>query len=121
MVIDFASSQWPPSLPQADVMDIRVMMMERNRHDSEQSCCSTFQYHDLEAAEALVSMSSWGQRSANDKPRPLTPTSDSCDSLLHPEIIESPKDPVALSSLVCGISLCRLLWLKCILEVHVLC
>ncbi|CDQ73143.1 unnamed protein product [Oncorhynchus mykiss] len=91
--------RWPPSLPQADVMDIRVMMMERNRHDSEQSCCSTFQYHDLEAAEALVSMSSWGQRSANDKPRPLTPTSDSCDSLLHPEIIESPKDPVALSSL----------------------
>ncbi|NP_001133301.1 Transforming growth factor-beta-inducible early growth response protein 3 [Salmo salar] len=92
--------RWPPSLPQADVMDIRVMMMERNRHDSEQSCCSTFQYHDLEAAEALVSMSSWGQRSANDKPRPLTPTSDSCDSLLlHPEIIESSKDPIALSSL----------------------
>ncbi|KAK6295044.1 hypothetical protein J4Q44_G00342700 [Coregonus suidteri] len=94
------SCRWPPSVPQADVTDIRVMMMERNRHDSEQSCCSTFQYHDLEAAEALVSMSSWGQSSANHKPRPLTPTSDSCDSLLlHPEIIESPKDPIALSSM----------------------
>ncbi|XP_070787172.1 Krueppel-like factor 11 [Enoplosus armatus] len=56
------------------------------------------EYHDLEAAEALVSMSFWGQRS--HKPRPLTPTSDSCDSIhLHPEGGDTPKDLVALSSL----------------------
>lgn len=91
----------PPScgLLQADLADIRVVMMERNRDDSEQSSCSTFEYHDLEAAEALVSMSSWGQRL--HKPRPLTPTSDSCDSLLqHSEINDSPKDLISLSSLV---------------------
>nr|XP_057931734.1 Krueppel-like factor 11 [Doryrhamphus excisus] len=53
---------------------------------------------DLEAAEALVSMSFWGQRSP--EPRPLTPTSDSCDSMaLHPEGGDSSKDLVALSSL----------------------
>ncbi|XP_030627421.1 Krueppel-like factor 11a [Chanos chanos] len=77
-------------------------MMERNRHDSERSSLSssssTLEYHDLEAAEVLVCMSSWVQRS--HKPRPLTPTSDSCDSVtLHPEILESPKDLVSLSSL----------------------
>ncbi|XP_010881016.2 Krueppel-like factor 11 isoform X1 [Esox lucius] len=84
----------------ADLTDIRVMMMERKRLNSEQSCCSTFEYNDLEAAEALVSMSCWGHRSAVHKPRPLTPTSDSCDSLLlHPEVMESPKDLIALSSL----------------------
>lgn len=55
--------------------------------------------HDLEAAEALVSMSFWGQRS--HRPRPLTPTSDSCDSThLHPEGDDAAKDLVALSSLV---------------------
>ncbi|XP_059211717.1 Krueppel-like factor 11a [Centropristis striata] len=54
----------------------------------------SIEYHDLEAAEALVSMSFWGQRS--HKPRPLTPTSDSCDSIqLQPE----PRDLIALSSL----------------------
>ncbi|KAL2081995.1 hypothetical protein ACEWY4_021813 [Coilia grayii] len=72
--------------------------MERNRHDSERSCSSILEHHDLEAAEALVCMSSWVQRS--HKPRPLTPTSDSCDSMvLHPEVTESPKDMVSLSSL----------------------
>uniref|UniRef100_UPI0037E7585D Krueppel-like factor 11 n=1 Tax=Semicossyphus pulcher TaxID=241346 RepID=UPI0037E7585D len=56
------------------------------------------EYHDLEAAEALVSMSFWGQRS--HKPRPLTPTSDSCDSIhLNPEGGDTPKDLIALSSL----------------------
>ncbi|GLD70023.1 Krueppel-like factor 11a isoform X1 [Lates japonicus] len=56
------------------------------------------EYHDLEAAEALVSMSFWGQRS--HKPRPLTPTSDSCDSIhLHPDGGDTPKDLIALSSL----------------------
>ncbi|XP_053301477.1 Krueppel-like factor 11 [Pleuronectes platessa] len=62
----------------------------------EQKPC--IEYHDLEAAEALVSMSFWGQRS--HKPRPLTPTSDSCDSIqLHPEGGDAPKDLSALSSL----------------------
>lgn len=51
-------------------------------------------YPDLEAAEVLVSMSSWGQSS--HKLRPLTPTCDSCDSLhLEPD----QRDLVALSSL----------------------
>ncbi|MED6270458.1 hypothetical protein CHARACLAT_010574 [Characodon lateralis] len=54
--------------------------------------------HDLEAAEALVSMSFWCQRPP--KPRPLTPTSDSCDSIqLQPEGGDVPKDLIALSSL----------------------
>lgn len=51
-------------------------------------------YPDLEAAEVLVSMSSWGQSS--HKLRPLTPTCDSCDSL-HVE--PDQRDLVALSSL----------------------
>ncbi|XP_030578189.1 Krueppel-like factor 11a isoform X2 [Archocentrus centrarchus] len=56
------------------------------------------EYHDLEAAEALVSMSFLGQ--GTHKPRPLTPTSDSCDSIqLHPEGGDTPKDLIALSSL----------------------
>lgn len=59
----------------------------------------SIEHHDLEAAEALVSMSFWGQRL--HKPRPLTPTSDSCDSIhLHPEGGDSAKDLIALSSLV---------------------
>lgn len=57
------------------------------------------EYHDLEAAEALVSMSFWGQSS--HKARPLTPTSDSCDSIqLHTGGRDTPKDLIALSSLV---------------------
>uniref|UniRef100_A0A8P4KEB5 C2H2-type domain-containing protein n=1 Tax=Dicentrarchus labrax TaxID=13489 RepID=A0A8P4KEB5_DICLA len=81
----------------------------RRRHDSEQSVCSGtsgLEYTDLEAAEALVCMSSWGQshflgsnRPNPCKPRPLTPASDSCDSLLPPELPEPPKDFVSLSSL----------------------
>ncbi|KAG9282941.1 Krueppel-like factor 11 [Astyanax mexicanus] len=88
-----------PDSGQTSLMDICEVIMERNRKDSEKSCSTTLQYHDLEAAEALVCMSSWVQRSP--KPRPLTPTSDSCDSLsLHHEIpLESPKDLVSLSSL----------------------
>ncbi|KAJ8270975.1 hypothetical protein GJAV_G00121370 [Gymnothorax javanicus] len=82
----------------SELMDVYESIMERKRHDSEQSSCSVLEYHDLEAAEALVCMSSWGQRS--HKPRPLTPTSDSCDSLLqHPDPVEPPKDFVSLSSL----------------------
>lgn len=82
---------------------------KRRRHDSEQSHASRtsgLEYTDLEAAEALVCMSSWGQshflsgsRPNPCKPRPLTPASDSCDSLLPSEIPETPKDFVSLSSL----------------------
>ncbi|XP_076021701.1 Krueppel-like factor 11 [Genypterus blacodes] len=86
---------------------------KRRRHDSEQSICSgvsggttVLEYTDLEAAEALVCMSSWGQghflggnRSIPCKPRPLTPASDSCDSLLPIELPEPAKDFVSLSSL----------------------
>lgn len=53
-------------------------------------------YPDLEAAEVLVSMSSWGQ--SVHKPRPLTPTCDSCDSL-HMDTAHEQRDLVALSSL----------------------
>ncbi|XP_053345486.1 Krueppel-like factor 11a [Clarias gariepinus] len=82
---------------QSNYVGICEVMMERNRYSDGKSC-SILEYHDLEAAEALVCMSSWGQRSL--KARPLTPTSDSCDSLsLHPETLDSPKDLVSLSSL----------------------
>ncbi|CAJ1073543.1 Krueppel-like factor 11 [Xyrichtys novacula] len=82
---------------------------KRKRHDNDQTVCnitSGLEYTDLEAAEALVCMSSWGQghfinsnRPNPCKPRPLTPASDSCDSLLPPELPEPPKDFVSLSSL----------------------
>ncbi|XP_065112949.1 Krueppel-like factor 11a [Paramisgurnus dabryanus] len=82
----------------SSLVGICEVIMERNRHDSEKSCSSTLEYNDLEAAEALVCMSSWVQRT--HKPRPLTPTSDSCDSLpLQTESIESPKDMASLSTL----------------------
>lgn len=59
----------------------------------------SIEHHDLEAAEALVSMSFWGQRL--HVPRPLTPTSDSCDSIhLQPEGGDVAKDLIALTSLV---------------------
>ncbi|KAM9777656.1 Krueppel-like factor 11 [Neosynchiropus ocellatus] len=86
---------------------------KRRKHDSNHSVCGgasscspALEYTDLEAAEALVCMSSWGQGnflSGNKlnpcKPRPLTPASDSCDSLFPPEIPEPSKDFVSLSSL----------------------
>lgn len=84
------------------VMDYCGSYLKRKRHYSEQSSpgCS-LEYTDLEAAEALVCMSSWGQHRPNScKPRPLTPASDSCDSLLPPDPLEPPKDFVSLSSLV---------------------
>ncbi|XP_051240650.1 Krueppel-like factor 11 [Dicentrarchus labrax] len=92
-----------------EYMDHCGSYAKRRRHDSEQSVCSGtsgLEYTDLEAAEALVCMSSWGQshflgsnRPNPCKPRPLTPASDSCDSLLPPELPEPPKDFVSLSSL----------------------
>lgn len=67
--------------------------------DDQLNTTMELKYHDLEAAEALVSMSFWGQRSHNA--RPLTPTSDSCDSIQLPqEGADAPKDLMALSSLV---------------------
>ncbi|XP_071399817.1 Krueppel-like factor 11b [Centroberyx affinis] len=97
----------------AEYMDQCGSHLKRRRHDSEQSICSGtsgcssgLEYTDLEAAEALVCMSSWGQgqflgssRPNPCKPRPLTPASDSCDSLLPPELPEPTKDFVSLSSL----------------------
>lgn len=59
----------------------------------------SIEHHDLEAAEALVSMSFWGQKL--QVPRPLTPTSDSCDSIhLQPDGGDAAKDLISLSSLV---------------------
>ncbi|KAM3594409.1 uncharacterized protein V6R79_007304 [Siganus canaliculatus] len=92
-----------------EYMDQHGSHPKRRRHDSEQSVSSgssALEYTDLEAAEALVCMSSWGQghflgsnRLNPSKPRPLTPASDSCDSLMPPELPEPPKDFVSLSSL----------------------
>lgn len=89
-------------------MEVCEDFLEGKKH-SEHSSCSVLEYNDLEAAEALVYMSFWSQMSPKPnafKPRPLTPASDSCDSLLHPEPPETPKDFVSLSSLV------SLLWLE---------
>ncbi|XP_034531802.1 Krueppel-like factor 11b [Notolabrus celidotus] len=92
-----------------EYMDHYGSYVKRRRHDSDQTVCnvtSGLEYTDLEAAEALVCMSSWGQghiissnRPNPCKPRPLTPASDSCDSLSPPELPEPPKDFVSLSSL----------------------
>ncbi|CAL8272988.1 unnamed protein product [Merluccius merluccius] len=88
--------------------------LKRRRHGSDQSISSgsstgspSLEYTDLEAAEALMCMSSsWGQGHIPSspaqnpcKPRPLTPASDSCDFLPSPELPETLKDFVSLSSL----------------------
>lgn len=83
-------------------MEVCEDFLEGKKH-SEHSSCSVLEYNDLEAAEALVYMSFWSQMSPKPsafKPRPLTPASDSCDSLLPPEPPETPRDFVSLSSLV---------------------
>ncbi|XP_067311392.1 Krueppel-like factor 11b isoform X1 [Pseudorasbora parva] len=82
-------------------MEVCEDFLEGKKH-SEHSSCSVLEYNDLEAAEALVYMSFWSQMSPKPsafKPRPLTPASDSCDSLLPPEPPETPRDFVSLSSL----------------------
>ncbi|XP_010877952.2 Krueppel-like factor 11b [Esox lucius] len=83
------------------VMDQCGSYLKRKRQDSEQlSTTCSLEYTDLEAAEVLVCMSSWGQHRPNPfKPRPLTPASDSCDSILAPDPPEPHKDFVSLSSL----------------------
>lgn len=88
-------------------MDICESILERKRHDSERSTCSILEQNDIEAVEALVCMSSWGQRSQKGdllKIRPLTPVSDPGDvtSTVHVDAAapELPKDFDSLSTLV---------------------
>lgn len=90
-------------------MDICESILERKRHDSERSTCSILEQNDMEAVEALVCMSSWGQRSQKGdllKIRPLTPVSDSGDvsTIVHVDAAtpELPKDFHSLSTLVRG-------------------
>ncbi|XP_030054733.1 Krueppel-like factor 11 [Microcaecilia unicolor] len=89
--------------PAVPLMDICESILERKRHDSERSTCSTLEQNDIEAVEALVYMSSWGQRSQKGdllKQRPLTPMSDSSDFSMHMEgSSELPKDYHSLSTL----------------------
>ncbi|XP_053141675.1 Krueppel-like factor 11 isoform X2 [Hemicordylus capensis] len=89
--------------PPVDIVDIYESIRERQRHDSERSSCSTLEQNDIEAVEALVCMSSWGQRSQKGdllKIRPLTPVSDSGDFAMHTEpASELPKDYNFLSTL----------------------
>ncbi|XP_043398204.1 Krueppel-like factor 11 isoform X10 [Chelonia mydas] len=89
--------------PAVDIVDIYESIRERQRHDSERSTCSTLEQNDIEAVEALVCMSSWGQRSQKGdllKIRPLTPISDSGDFTMHAEAAsELPKDYHFLSTL----------------------
>nr|XP_056712401.1 Krueppel-like factor 11 [Euleptes europaea] len=89
--------------PAVDIVDIYESIRERQRHDSERSTCSALEQNDIEAVEALVCMSSWGQRSQKGdllKIRPLTPVSDSGDFAMHTEpTSELPKDYNFLSTL----------------------
>lgn len=90
-------------VPQGDRVEHCAVFQDKRRKDSEHSSCGTLEYNDLEAAEALVCMSGWGQVSTSSsafRPRPLTPASDSCDLLPHPDHPETPKDFISLSSLV---------------------
>lgn len=84
-------------------MDICESILERKRHDSERSTCSILEQTDIEAVEALVCMSSWGQRS---QIRPLTPVSDSGDVttavLMDTAAPDLPKDFHSFSTLVRG-------------------
>ncbi|KAL1783791.1 Krueppel-like factor 11 [Sigmodon hispidus] len=83
-----------------DIMDICESILERKRHDSERSTCSILEQTDIEAVEALVCMSSWGQRS---QMRPLTPVSDSGDIsstvLMDTAVPDLPKDFHSFSTL----------------------
>nr|KAF6447271.1 Kruppel like factor 11 [Rousettus aegyptiacus] len=92
-----------------DIIDICESILERKRHDSERSTCSILEQNDIEAVEALVCMSSWGQRSLKgdlSKVRPLTPVSDSGDvtTTVHVDDAapELPKDFHSLSTLAAG-------------------
>ncbi|KAI1241232.1 hypothetical protein IHE44_0009701, partial [Lamprotornis superbus] len=113
-----------------DIVDIYESIRERQRHDSERSTCSTLEQNDIEAVEALVCMSSWGQRSQKGdilKIRPLTPFSDSGDFTMHAEAAaELPKDYLSTLSkdggkLCYGITLIHTgmgLFLQCMTPPH---
>ncbi|KAM9201162.1 Krueppel-like factor 11 [Dugong dugon] len=99
-------SAGPGDASSVDIMDICESILERKRHDSERSTCSILEQTDIEAVEALVCMSSWGQRSQKGdllKIRPLTPVSDSGDvtTTMHVDTAASelPKDFHSLSTL----------------------
>ncbi|XP_054036161.1 Krueppel-like factor 11 [Dryobates pubescens] len=82
-----------------DIVDIFESLRGRQRHDSERSSCGALELNDIEAVEALVCMSSWGQRSQQGdslKMRPLTPFSDSGDCAMQAEAAaELPRDCLA--------------------------
>lgn len=84
-------------------MDICESILERKQHDSELSACSVLEQTDMEAVEALMCMSAWGQRAQKGellRTRPLTPVSDSdSGEAAAPEL---PKDFQAFSTLVRG-------------------
>ncbi|XP_053316781.1 Krueppel-like factor 11 [Spea bombifrons] len=86
-----------------DFIDMCESILERKRHDSERSTCSTLEQNDFEAVEALVCMSSWGQRCHRGdtlKMRPLTPASDSSDfSMTCESTVQMPKDYHSFSTL----------------------
>ncbi|NXP69838.1 KLF11 factor, partial [Ramphastos sulfuratus] len=77
-----------------DIVDIFASL--RQRHDGARTPCGALQLNDIEAVQALVCMSAWGQRSRHgDTPRvrPLTPFSDSGDCTVHAEAAaELPRD-----------------------------
>uniref|UniRef100_A0A8C5PNI1 KLF transcription factor 11 n=1 Tax=Leptobrachium leishanense TaxID=445787 RepID=A0A8C5PNI1_9ANUR len=89
--------------PAVEFMDMCESILERKRHDSERSTCSTLEQNDFEAVEALVCMSAWGQRSHKGevlKMRPLTPASDSSDfSMTCDSAMPGPRDFHSLSTL----------------------
>ncbi|XP_035129149.1 Krueppel-like factor 11 isoform X1 [Callithrix jacchus] len=96
----------PLSSDVVGIMDICESILERKRHDSERSACSILEQTDMEAVEALVCMSSWGQRFQKGdllRIRPLTPVSDSGDvtTTVHMDAAtpELPKDFHSLSTL----------------------
>ncbi|XP_004696437.1 Krueppel-like factor 11 [Echinops telfairi] len=98
--------QKPAQPPLVDIVDICECILGRQRHESERSTCSFLEQTDIEAVEALVCMSSWGQRSQKGdllKIRPLTPVSDSGDApaSVHVDTAASelPKDFHSLSTL----------------------
>ncbi|KAJ8290529.1 hypothetical protein GJAV_G00014070 [Gymnothorax javanicus] len=82
-------------VPWSEITESCELIMHRKRRSTKRSCSSVQEHNDLEAAEALVCMSGWGQRSK----RPLTPASDSCDSLPQSDTSEPQKDLVSFSSL----------------------
>ncbi|XP_013359831.1 PREDICTED: Krueppel-like factor 11 [Chinchilla lanigera] len=98
-------SAGPGDARAVDIMDICESILERKWHDSERSACSILEQTDMEAVEALVCMSSWGQRAQKGdllKIRPLTPVSDSGDmavTVLVDTAPELPKDFHSISAL----------------------